>query len=177
MLDANGGNGPLRARNISVSPRNFSSSRAQERNYQLAIASGELRVTTHCALIPYWLKRLGKRTLRARQISQRGGELFCKDRGKRIGIGGNAVTYLDGHLLRVGPVAESAAFPGGGCQLRGQSEETPNVHRRRGKKAIKASTVVFDCAKGKLRVTPNRISVRGRRLFSSRRGLARNANN
>jgi len=60
--------------------------------------SGELRVTTHCALIPYWLKRLGKRTLRARQISQRGGELFCEDRGKRVGIGGNAVTYLARHL-------------------------------------------------------------------------------
>jgi PhzF family phenazine biosynthesis protein len=54
--------------------------------------------STHCALIPYWSKRLGKGELRARQISRRGGELFCEDRGDRVGIGGNAVTYLDGHL-------------------------------------------------------------------------------
>jgi PhzF family phenazine biosynthesis protein len=54
--------------------------------------------STHCALIPYWSKRLGKGELRARQISKRGGELFCEDRGDRVGIGGNAVTYLDGHF-------------------------------------------------------------------------------
>ncbi len=54
--------------------------------------------STHCALIPYWSKRLGKRELYARQISTRGGELFCEDRGERVGIGGNAVTYLEGQL-------------------------------------------------------------------------------
>ena len=54
--------------------------------------------SVHCALIPYWAKRLGKRELRARQLSQRGGELFCEDRGERVGIGGNAVTYVAGTL-------------------------------------------------------------------------------
>jgi PhzF family phenazine biosynthesis protein len=54
--------------------------------------------STHCALIPYWSKRLGKRELYARQISRRGGELFCEDRGARVGIGGNAITYLEGKL-------------------------------------------------------------------------------
>ncbi len=34
--------------------------------------------STHCTLIPYWSQRLGKRTLFARQISARGGELFCQ---------------------------------------------------------------------------------------------------
>jgi len=52
----------------------------------------------HCALIPYWSKKLGKREPRARQISKRGGELFCEDRGDRVGIGGNAVTYVEGKL-------------------------------------------------------------------------------
>jgi predicted PhzF superfamily epimerase YddE/YHI9 len=33
--------------------------------------------STHCALVPYWSKRLGRRILRARQLSKRGGELFC----------------------------------------------------------------------------------------------------
>jgi PhzF family phenazine biosynthesis protein len=54
--------------------------------------------STHCALIPYWSKRLGKRELHARQISKRGGELFCEDRGERVGIGGNAVTYVEGKI-------------------------------------------------------------------------------
>jgi len=54
--------------------------------------------SAHCALIPYWAKVLGKRELRARQLSKRGGELFCEDRGDRVGIGGTAVTYIEGKL-------------------------------------------------------------------------------
>jgi PhzF family phenazine biosynthesis protein len=54
--------------------------------------------SAHCALVPYWSKRLGKRTLHARQLSMRGGELFCEDRGERVGLGGNAVTYVEGQL-------------------------------------------------------------------------------
>jgi PhzF family phenazine biosynthesis protein len=54
--------------------------------------------SVHCALIPYWAKRLGKTKLHARQLSQRGGELFCEDRGERVGIGGTAVTYVAGTL-------------------------------------------------------------------------------
>jgi PhzF family phenazine biosynthesis protein len=54
--------------------------------------------STHCTLIPYWSQRLGKRRLFARQISARGGELFCEDRGDRVGIGGEAVTYVEGKI-------------------------------------------------------------------------------
>jgi PhzF family phenazine biosynthesis protein len=54
--------------------------------------------STHCVLIPYWSKRLGKRQLHARQLSSRGGELFCEDCGERVGIGGNAITYAEGKL-------------------------------------------------------------------------------
>lgn len=54
--------------------------------------------STHCTLIPYWSRRLGKRELFARQISARGGELFCEDRGDRVGIGGEAVTYVEGKI-------------------------------------------------------------------------------
>ena len=43
--------------------------------------------SAHCTLIPYWSKRLGKTELHARQISQRGGELFCRDLGERVRIG------------------------------------------------------------------------------------------
>jgi PhzF family phenazine biosynthesis protein len=54
--------------------------------------------STHCVLVPYWSKRLGKKDLHARQLSPRGGELFCEDRGPRVGIGGTAITYVEGTL-------------------------------------------------------------------------------
>jgi PhzF family phenazine biosynthesis protein len=54
--------------------------------------------STHCALIPYWSKRLGRKELRARQLSPRGGELFCEDRGERVGIGGMVVLYMEGAI-------------------------------------------------------------------------------
>jgi PhzF family phenazine biosynthesis protein len=52
--------------------------------------------SAHCVLIPYWAKRLSKRQLHARQVSKRGGELFCEDRGDRVTIAGKAVLYLEG---------------------------------------------------------------------------------
>tara|TARA_R110000787_G_scaffold107915_1_gene216125 strand:+ start:1920 stop:2699 length:780 start_codon:yes stop_codon:yes gene_type:complete len=54
--------------------------------------------SAHCMLTPYWAKRLGKRRLNARQISARGGELVCEDRGGRTLIGGRAVLYLEGTI-------------------------------------------------------------------------------
>ena len=54
--------------------------------------------SAHTTLIPYWSKRLAINHLRAKQISKRGGELICKDLGKRVEIGGKAVTYLVGEI-------------------------------------------------------------------------------
>jgi PhzF family phenazine biosynthesis protein len=54
--------------------------------------------SAHCTLIPYWSKRLGKTTLYARQVSKRGGELWCEDRAQRVKIAGKAVTYLQGEI-------------------------------------------------------------------------------
>ena len=54
--------------------------------------------SSHCTLVPYWAERLGKRELHAFQLSARGGELFCTDRGERVTIGGRAVEYLSGEL-------------------------------------------------------------------------------
>lgn len=54
--------------------------------------------STHCMLTPFWSKRLGRKKLRAVQASHRGGELFCEDRGERIGIAGRAVTYMEGTI-------------------------------------------------------------------------------
>jgi PhzF family phenazine biosynthesis protein len=54
--------------------------------------------SAHCTLVPYWARHLGKTTLRARQISPRGGELFCELRGDRVAIAGRAVKYLEGEI-------------------------------------------------------------------------------
>jgi PhzF family phenazine biosynthesis protein len=54
--------------------------------------------SAHCMLTPYWARRLGKTRLNARQISTRGGVLVCEDRGDRVGIGGQAVLYLEGKI-------------------------------------------------------------------------------
>jgi PhzF family phenazine biosynthesis protein len=52
--------------------------------------------SAHCTLVPYWARRLGKARLNARQISSRGGELECEDRGERVRIAGRAVKFLEG---------------------------------------------------------------------------------
>jgi PhzF family phenazine biosynthesis protein len=54
--------------------------------------------SAHTSLIPYWSKRLAKKELTARQLSKRGGDLFCKDLGDRVEIAGKAITYLSGEI-------------------------------------------------------------------------------
>jgi PhzF family phenazine biosynthesis protein len=55
--------------------------------------------STHCSLAPYWAGRLGKSSLHARQVSERGGELWCEVQGERVIVKGNAVLTLRGELL------------------------------------------------------------------------------
>jgi PhzF family phenazine biosynthesis protein len=54
--------------------------------------------SAHCTLVPYWAERLGETLLHARQISPRGGDLYCELRGDRVEIAGHAVKYLDGTI-------------------------------------------------------------------------------
>ena len=55
--------------------------------------------SAHCTLIPFWAGRLGKQKLRARQVSERGGELLCEHLGERVSIGGRAKLYLRGEIV------------------------------------------------------------------------------
>ncbi len=55
--------------------------------------------SAHTILIPFFAARLGKKRLRARQLSARGGELLCEDRGARVGIAGRATLYLEGTIV------------------------------------------------------------------------------
>ena len=66
---------------------------------KLGITEDPVTGGAHCSLIPYWSNRLAKNNLIARQLSQRGGELYCEQHGDRVTIGGKAVTYLRGELL------------------------------------------------------------------------------
>jgi PhzF family phenazine biosynthesis protein len=54
--------------------------------------------SAHCTLTPYWAARLGKNALHARQISARGGELWCELAGNRVKIGGHVTPYLAGSI-------------------------------------------------------------------------------
>lgn len=64
----------------------------------LGIPEDPVTGSAHCTLVPYWAQRLGKGTLHCRQLSERGGELFCEDLGTRIAIAGRAVQYLRGEI-------------------------------------------------------------------------------
>lgn len=65
---------------------------------RIGIPEDPVTGATHCSLIPYWADRLGKEKLYARQLSARGGELFCELNGDRVKIGGNAALYLKGEI-------------------------------------------------------------------------------
>jgi predicted PhzF superfamily epimerase YddE/YHI9 len=54
--------------------------------------------SAHCTLIPYWARRLGKTKLHARQVSKRGGELFCELSGDRVTISGRVALYSEGTI-------------------------------------------------------------------------------
>jgi predicted PhzF superfamily epimerase YddE/YHI9 len=54
--------------------------------------------SAHCTLIPFWSRRLVKQTMRARQVSPRGGELLCEDRGDRVLSAGATARYLVGTI-------------------------------------------------------------------------------
>ena len=62
--------------------------------------------STHATLVPFWAARLGRSTLRARQLSARGGALDCQILGDRVLLTGRAVTVLRGHLILPMPTAD-----------------------------------------------------------------------
>ncbi|MCY3568792.1 MAG: PhzF family phenazine biosynthesis protein [Chloroflexi bacterium] len=69
------------------------------------IAEDPVTGSAHCILAPYWAKRLGKRSLTARQVSARGGELRCTLDGDRVGLTGSCTFYMEGWI----------EIPDGGC--------------------------------------------------------------
>lgn len=54
--------------------------------------------SSHCILVPFWAARLGRAELRARQVSARGGELWCRAAGDRVEMSGHGVEVMRGRL-------------------------------------------------------------------------------
>ena len=65
---------------------------------QSTILEDPVTGSAHCTLIPYWSARLGKRVMTAKQISPRGGTIFCEDCGNRVLISGTARLYSESKL-------------------------------------------------------------------------------
>jgi len=65
---------------------------------QASILEDPVTGSAHCSLIPFWSKRLNKKELSARQISERVGILNCQDKNDRVIISGQAKTYSIGSL-------------------------------------------------------------------------------
>jgi PhzF family phenazine biosynthesis protein len=55
--------------------------------------------SAHCVLTPYWSSKLDKKTMKAYQASERGGDLTVTLEGDRVLIAGKAVTVLNGSLM------------------------------------------------------------------------------
>jgi PhzF family phenazine biosynthesis protein len=54
--------------------------------------------SAHCRLAPYWGMKLGRKALKSRQISARGGDLELEWKGNRVVLWGRAVTVGQGDL-------------------------------------------------------------------------------
>lgn len=53
--------------------------------------------SAHSQLIPFWSEKLGKSKMQAKQLSQRGGDIFCEQVNKeRVIMGGECVFYMKG---------------------------------------------------------------------------------
>jgi PhzF family phenazine biosynthesis protein len=60
------------------------------------VAEDPVTGSAHCALAPFWAKRLNKTAFRAFQASARGGEVLCRLAHDRVELEGTCVFYLEG---------------------------------------------------------------------------------
>ena len=65
---------------------------------QYGIDEDPVTGSAHTTLTPYWAERLNKTDFIAKQISSRGGTLYCSLKNDRVLIGGYAQLYLEGKI-------------------------------------------------------------------------------
>ena len=64
----------------------------------LGIPEDPVTGSAHAALTPFWAGRLGRKKLKARQASSRGGVLLCTDDGAQVVLQGPCALYLTGEI-------------------------------------------------------------------------------
>ncbi|MDT8716861.1 PhzF family phenazine biosynthesis protein [Clostridium sp. 19966] len=65
---------------------------------KLGVNEDPVTGSAHSNLIPFWAKRLNKRKMTAKQLSKRGGTLYCEAAGERVKIAGRAILYMHGNI-------------------------------------------------------------------------------
>lgn len=65
----------------------------------LGVPEDPVTGSAHCALAPYWAKRIGKQDMVGLQASARSGVVRVRLTGERVILAGQAVTVLEGELL------------------------------------------------------------------------------
>ncbi len=66
---------------------------------QATILEDPVTGSAHCSLIPYWSKVLNKDEMVGKQLSQRGGIIYCKLKKDHVLVSGKAITYLKGEIF------------------------------------------------------------------------------
>ena len=54
--------------------------------------------SAHTTLTPFWANQLGKNDLKALQLSERSGTVYCRFLNDRVELGGKAVLYMKGEI-------------------------------------------------------------------------------
>ena len=54
--------------------------------------------SAHCNIVPYWCEKLGKNKLFAKQISPRGGDLWCELINDRVMMSGHCAEFMKGEI-------------------------------------------------------------------------------
>jgi PhzF family phenazine biosynthesis protein len=54
--------------------------------------------TAHRIIVPYWARTLGKAKIHSRQLSERGGDLWCEDKGECVAIAGETCLFIEGTI-------------------------------------------------------------------------------
>lgn len=54
--------------------------------------------SSHSQLIPFWSEKLNKKNMHAKQLSARGGEIWCEQKGDRVIMKGKAAFYMKGEI-------------------------------------------------------------------------------
>ena len=65
---------------------------------QFGVNEDPVTGSAHTLMIPYWSKILGKDEMVARQLSMRGGILYCEHKEERVLIGGKTAIYMSGEI-------------------------------------------------------------------------------